>query len=848
MRPTHFFAYENIVFGADARDAWALFVLHGESYAGLSEAGKLDLKDRLEALAYRLEADFQLIRLAREWNAEGYVRRALSTLDPAHGHRSQFGSFLAEHRERLRGRRAVRPRLYMAVRLGQNPRSAGGLEALWQMLERRFGGGALHDSRRLSAEAIRQLGRAEEKVHDRIWDYLECERASSEDLAYIVRSAYLRSVGEPCLEPSWQPQALTILDGGGGEGEGAPLFEPYGYDLMRLHDAQLELAPRALRIESEQGTSHQTLLVVGALPERMLFPSPQAELLFSPYEEAGFPVDVTFSCEWLGNRAALRLARKRKIDADQIAFEESVGDHGPSSEAAKRPHQARELEERLAGSDHPPLLRSAIAIAVSAGEPEQLEERVERLRGEFGHIQLHRPIGEQHRLFLAMLPAQPFPIRDYLSHMLPEQFGAMVGAALNHAGSEVGPYVGYTLSGARNPIQFDLAEAPRRSRPPTCLFTGSLGSGKTMAMQFLLYAAFLQGSRIALADPKGDHAFSRLPGVAAELREIELTDDERYRGLLDPMRIGGEARTDATYTFLSSILPELRPEWGTELKLAIDRAVGEDAQSCGEVVDLLESEPNDAATELARAIKVHVSSGLSILGFAHRQTPQMRVGDSQVVTIGIRNLTLPMAGTARSEMSESERLGQALLRLLTAYLMRLVTEDTSRHGVVALDEAWTLTSDQSGRTMLERLARLGRSQNATLLLASQMLGDAEALEPLVGAHFAFGVETEDEARKALRLLRLDEGDRAMSERLLKYRQGRCFFRDFDNRVVSMRIDPGEGLLAALDTTPRGEEPVAAADPEEGNAETTASAVGRPEETGPGGIGAASGAVRDERVY
>lgn len=94
--------------------------------------------------------------------------------------------------------------------------------------------------------------------------------------------------------------------------------------------------------------------------------------------------------------------------------------------------------------------------------------------------------------------------------------------------------------------------------------------------------------------------------------------------------------------------------------------------------------------------------------------------------------------------------------------------------------------------------------NITPLLASQMLADAEELEPLVGSYFAFGVETESEAREALKLLRLDVDDRVLIERMLGFRQGRCYFRDLDGRVVPMQIDPSEELLKRLDTTPKRE--------------------------------------------
>ena len=102
---------------------------------------------------------------------------------------------------------------------------------------------------------------------------------------------------------------------------------------------------------------------------------------------------------------------------------------------------------------------------------------------------------------------------------------------------------------------------------------------------------------------------------------------------------------------------------------------------------------------------------------------------------------------------------------------------------------------------MERISRLGRCQNITPILATQMLGDAAELEPLVGALFAFGVETEAEARQALELLRLDPDDEAAIQRLIGYRAGRCYLRDFDGQVAPIQIEPPSWLLGELDTTP-----------------------------------------------
>ena len=90
----------------------------------------------------------------------------------------------------------------------------------------------------------------------------------------------------------------------------------------------------------------------------------------------------------------------------------------------------------------------------------------------------------------------------------------MVPTATHAVGAEAGPYIGYTLSGARQPVLFDPTEASRTSRAPATLLSGTLGSGKTLCMELIMYQAFLPGSTICDIDPKGDHALERLPGRA----------------------------------------------------------------------------------------------------------------------------------------------------------------------------------------------------------------------------------------------------------------------------------------------------------------------------------------------
>ena len=162
----------------------------------------------------------------------------------------------------------------------------------------------------------------------------------------------------------------------------------------------------------------------------------------------------------------------------------------------------------------------------------------------------------------------------------------------------------------------------------------------------------------------------------------------------------------------------------------------------------------------------------------------------------------------RADYDQAERLGVATLKLIAAYAMRLVAGDRSVHKVVLFDEAWFLLASRDGRRLIDRLNRLGRAENATLILATQQLADVGEIENLIGTRLIFGQETAAEARRALELLGLDPDDRALVERVRGYRRGRCLMRDIDDRVAELQIEPVLRAPAARSSTPpRGARPV-----------------------------------------
>ncbi len=801
MRQPITFAWGNLVFGRDADDAWALYRVATESYAGLTASAKRDLLARIAGFAFSAESDFQILRVTRPWSVPAYAEAAMTIADVKFAHDQRLREHLQRHESELAARPVARPEAYLAVRLPSS-RSAlldGPVTWLGDAVASLRSAVGFADARGLKLGRLDELLADEERTYARTADFLDCDRVTTLELQWLLRRAFSRGIAEPEVDPHWRPQALVV----DGAGESEARFVPFEADVLRLLDAPIDVEGRALHIGSEEGDSFQAFLVLGALPEAVTFPGRQAELLFAPLESVGFPADAVVAARWIANDAAVALTRRKVIDADHAFAEESHGDHGPSAATADRPAAARELEEYLTGTERPPLLRATIGLSVSAPTRDQLEERVQQLRREYSPVKLHRPLGAQLELFVSHLAAQLPAVAGYEEVLLCEQLGAMVPTATHAVGADVGMYIGHTLSGSSQPVLFDVTEASRTSRPPAVLCSGTLGSGKTLTAELLAYQAFLAGSRVVTVDPKGDHRLDLLLG-GEHVEVIELRPGQEDRGLLDPLRVGPpETRADLAYSFLLDVLPAPVPApWQTEVRHAVDAVVAGGGRTCGEVLEALEA-GNADARDAGRALRVHGSGGLLQLAFAAPGRLPSDPGTAQATLLRIASLTLPLPGTARSELTPEERIGQALLRLLATYALHLMGSDWSRHKVLVFDEAWMLLGDAAGRSLVQRINRLCRSQNATPILATQALSDVDELDNLIGAFFCFGVETEREAERVLRLLGMDAGDPRLRAQLQTFRRGRCFMRDYEGRVAPVQIDVvDEALLEALDTTPR----------------------------------------------
>src|SRR5918912_3481963 len=142
------FMYGNLVWGPFSDEVWAVYGLEMHSYEGRPRRGKIDLMGDLADAADGLEADFQLLRISRQWSLQDYAAGADATVDARHGHLPEWRAVIDAQRARLEARAVARPEVYLAVRVSHSARTVEARVAavvraprrdVWREIKRRLG-------------------------------------------------------------------------------------------------------------------------------------------------------------------------------------------------------------------------------------------------------------------------------------------------------------------------------------------------------------------------------------------------------------------------------------------------------------------------------------------------------------------------------------------------------------------------------------------------------------------------------------------------------------------------------------------------------------------------------------
>ena len=212
-------------------------------------------------------------------------------------------------------------------------------------------------------------------------------------------------------------------------------------------------------------------------------------------------------------------------------------------------------------------------------------------RRAYGEIRLHRPLGDQLRLFFQHLPAQRTRVAGYDDTLTTEQVAAMMPNATHAAGSRSRLLprthaLGLQAAGPVQP-QGGLRQRPQHDDPER----RGARLGQDDARPEARVRGFLLGARVIDCDPKGDHRFHLLDGGGAARRVRDAAAGPGAAGCAGPAEGGaGAPASGRAVSFLRDLLPgRAEPAWETAVVAAVDRVMRCAREpTCLEVVRALE--------------------------------------------------------------------------------------------------------------------------------------------------------------------------------------------------------------------------------------------------------------------
>ena len=601
--------------------------------------------------------------------------------------------------------------------------------------------------------------------------------------------------GRGGTEEAGDPRLITVADA---------VFKEGGF----AADPDRPRHRRYLRVETESGVCFQALLAISGLPERFSFPDGGGEWLAAA-DAASCPVDWCLRIRPIPPATAQASARRQARQLHAQAGEYEGDSAGAPPSLAEAIDAIGDLRTRLGAGDTE--LQVTIVLALGAPDLRRLEERVAGLRSLFGAgYSLHRPIGGQSGLFLAMLPGAPAraPVGDYRHHLLSRDLAAGMPFAGAGAGDPQGFVVGDCAdAGTTRPVLLDPAYGPSTNRSGSLGVFGALGSGKSYFMKGVVAGTLERGGRVCVLDRTASGEYARLAGVLPGRSQV-LSVSASPPPCLDPLRLfEGPDRVRISTGFLTMLAGATPTDpAGLAIAEAVRRAAANQGGRLSDVAGLLAEAAQDPGAGLARrAIEAGLEQPIAAIAFGAGPVARL---DADYLVLHVPGLRLPEREIALREhlarrLAPEQVLSCAVLYLLAAAARQVTYADPSRFSAAVFDEAWHLTASLEGRSLLLDGIREGRKHNAAVWLVSQHpndLGDTE-LAHLLGPRFVFR-QDRGAAPAALQFVGVEPTDQAV-DTIASAPEGTCLFRDVRGRVALVRIrgPRSDELRSLFDTNP-----------------------------------------------
>ena len=585
------------------------------------------------------------------------------------------------------------------------------------------------------------------------------------------------------------------------------------YDLIRPTRCMIEENQRYLKIEREDQTTFVAYFTINNIVGELDFPS--SEIFYYQQQQFTFPVSTSMNVEIVTNKKALTTVRNKKKELKDLDNHAWESNNETGSNVMDALDSVNELETNLDQSKES-MYKLSYVIRVAADTLEELKRRCDEVKDFYDdlNVKLVRPFGDMLGLHGEFIPSSKRYINDYIQYVTSDFLAGLGFGATQQLGETDGIYIGYNLDTGKNVYQKpSLAAQGVKGSVTNALaaaFLGSLGGGKSFCNNLIIYYAVLFGGKAVIVDPKSERGNwqETLPDIAQEIKIVNLTSEDKNRGLLDPYVImkrtkDAESLAIDILTFLTGISSRDGEKFPV-LRRAIRSVTQSKKRGLLRVIDKLRKDGSPVAENIADHIESMTDYDFAHLLFSDGDVEQSISLDRQLNIIQVADLVLPDKDTKFEEYTTMELLSVAMLIVISTFALDFIHSDRSIFKMVDLDEAWTFLQVAQGKALSNKLIRAGRSMNAAVYFVTQNSGDVddEKMKNNIGLKFAFRSTDIKEIKNTLEFFGVDKEDEGNQKRLRDLENGQCLFQDLYGRVGVIQIHPVfSDLFHAFDTRP-----------------------------------------------
>lgn len=456
-------------------------------------------------------------------------------------------------------------------------------------------------------------------------------------------------------------------------------------------------------------------------------------------------------------RSELRRGKKKFVDDVNERYQQNKMSRGEQEEMLA---ELTELERYYATGGPATLMDCSTIVVTSGTQGLNGYDMSEFASG--ADLSIRTLVARQNVALAETFLASPMRANPYL-HDLPTITLAASGlAGLSTVGDRDGALVGFTEND-RQPAYMSPTAAADEDSLPIGVVVGQSGSGKSVTMLYLadqfarIKNALGERTPVIVIDPKAgsDHSavVEAAGGSVASLDDLMSAD-----GIFDPLRFSKLLGSGAELA--ASMLMSINP-WGDDVRnyeMPVQRAIayGVDhgADCIGAALTIARADGVAPGEMVDKVLDLAVSSPMfrACVG-SHNGGQSLRASEGiTLIKVGDANLDLPSPGTHPSEVNLNQRVALALVRMM---VFGSASALAMRSGVLMLDEAWVMLG--AGRSEMERLGRLARSQQVFPMLFTQRITDAldAGLSGYISRGIILPIQDQDEALAACEMFRLE---------------------------------------------------------------------------------------------